>query len=83
MNHAVHAVASDAHAVEALPGEDFMCLACGTPRLSIIQPECHNPDCASHQTPADVYEEMQWAAEDELHRSRGRYLRGARTIYQG
>lgn len=82
MSNAVHAVAvSNANPVEALP-EDLTCLACGAPRTSVTQEECSNPDCPSHDTPADEYEEMQWAAEDSLHRSRGRYMRGTRAVHQ-
>lgn len=57
----------------------FECLHCGRVYDEPVPPDgCFSDDCPGHD-PVDPLEAMQWEAEDELHRTRGRYMRSARA----
>lgn len=79
MKH-IRAIASHANPIAA--DLTFECKHCGrTYDEPVPDTGCFSDDCPGHDPVSDL-ELMQWAAEDNLHRSRARYVRPVRLPKQ-
>jgi len=68
------------HSIANAVGVDYECAHCGRvydEPITNTGKGCFSDDCPGHELIGHL-EALQWQAEDELHRSRGRYLRSAK-----
>jgi hypothetical protein len=77
----IYAIASNANPLIA--HSTFECPHCGRAHDGPVPLNgCFSNDCPGHDEPVSSLEALQWEAEDNLHRMRGRYVRPIRTPKQ-